>query len=1382
MFKRVLAFCIAFIIAIPLGLAIIPETVVDAALNTKGQATVNDGVFQCVPTPGEVVIDGDFSEGEWDWSGRLISYDNIDYSDVYRVEVASMWDSENLYMGFKFTDTSPMVNIKDPVLEPTWTWVGDSIQLRTLTDRTRGWMTVSYYQVTDVGSLFYEFIDENDHVGYITEPGSSKLNKINYQAGEPKAICLDAEVKYKRWEDNRGYNVELKIPFRMMFSTAQPKTAGTRFNLGIECYWCDMTGDSYREHWEFLQGGGAGNIKNWKEIELLSSGNVTPRQYIHDDKDRPLGTIHIPVKVPKQAKKITLVVEDNKGTRISNAVNEWTVDEKSIIGEEDGCYIVDTLWDGTGLDGYMVAPGEYTVRGIWHEGIVPYFDEAAYNPGNPPWPDSTGNGSWASDHHPPVSITSIGDKVYIGSENCESGTGIFMIDNDGTKLWGIKRGAHMLASNDDYVFALPGNDFYADTTKGNTYVMRLDADTGKFAPFFLNGEQRDLQLYISDILDLDSSKYMPRIEGFAANNEYFVLATANDDPYKTYSGAGYMKYGDIINVVDAQSGVLKKRIALDGVGKVAFGENGLLYAIAKNKVAEVNIKTGKITYLPITAQEGEEFKNLTIDNDGNIVIYERTDRQLKVYNKAGKKLYEIGKKGGRAIVGWWEEDGLTHQVSAITVDSNDQIWVAEEWNYPRRISTWNKDGFVQDFIGGPGYMAAGGSLHNEDPEKVYCGPNEMILDRENHTYKMSRVLYVPNWDKGQDFLLNVNGNTRVTHFRSDASGEMHNYIYLAHERDGAVLYKENDDGSFQPFWATGRTDNLFSGTGYGKYVPALDADIYRSSPSITSRKLKAQFDNMTNRQYIWNDWDGDGAIEADECEFWLYNNGRSLTLNGSWGGTITNDFEFTVTEDYTSETQRTPRSLYKVSPDYYREGGLPVYSWKSFKQIDVETFPFDGDNILTEGGTIISVRDLDGQSGTSYYNGIKCIDPETGEDLWWYANPYAGVHGAQKGPKISDDGAVVGTIKVMGTVPVDRGGEVFCIRGYLGEDYLFTTDGYFVQTLFRDGRIPMLKLPDNYEDAVGMDMSLYSENGEPWSGIFVKHTDGEVRLLSSTAGPSIIICRVEGLDTITDIAPFKIKVTKAMLDEAYAYNTSDPVEATTEEETAVSNGYAIAKIDKEMTIDGETGDWVGVGTDLTIAKDGIEENGTATLAYDDENLYALYVINDNSPMVNNGNEYQKLFKTGDLCDLMLSNTASTSGSTKLGDKRISMGVFDGKPVAVLSEPVSDKEQTYRYSSPVTTLDFDYVGLIEDAEVAITRDTDTGMYILEAKLPLASIGIDGKVGKNVTGDVGIVISDEIGATNRARIYWSNKETELVYDVPGEATLYPNKWSKMYFAEK
>ncbi len=1384
MIKRIMSalLAVAMLVSLAAVMPSLPDAVnpletASAAVNTEGRATVNEDTLQIVPAPGEVVIDGIIGDDEWDWSGRLIGYNDYDFKDIYYVEVAAMWDKENLYMGFKFIDDDPMLTLYDPILEPSWTWRGDSIQLRTITDRSRGWWTISYYDKKDMASLYLTYPDEDDTVGYVTEPGGTKLINTSAIGGSPQNMNFDAEVKYRKWDDGGGYNVELKIPFQMMYLSTYGVGANTTFNLGIECYWGDPKGESNNEYSIFLQGGGYTNTMGWKPAELLAEGNVTLREYIHDAENTSPGTIPLRVKVPKHAKKITLVVEDKKGTRIANAVNEWDVTEDCIVGEEGDNYIVETLWNGTDMQGYMVAPGEYVVKGICHDGIVPYFDEAAYNPGNPPWPSSSGNGSWASDHHPPVAITSIGDKIYIGSSNCESGTGIFMTDNEGKKIWGIKRGAERLTSNDKYVLSLPGNDFYADTTKGDAYLMRLDAETGSFRPFTLNGEQREMQLMLSTILGLNPNGVIPEQVGLAANNDYILIATAKDNK-KAQQDIGIVNFGSYINVLDAESAVLLKKIAVDDVGEVAAGKDGMFYAIANGGVIEVNPQTGKVTQLPVKEEQGEEFKEIAVDNDGNFVIFEKTDRQLKIYSKTGEKLYEIGKKGGRALEGYWDEGGFTHQVSSLTVDSKGQIWVVEEWNYPRRISVWNKDGLVKDFIGNPGYMGAGGALHNDDAEKVYCGANEMIMDRETHTYKMNRVLYVPDLSKGECFELGVTDNVKVTHFRSDASGEMRNYIYKPSGGQGSVLYVENEDGSFRPFWATGLVSDIGNGFGYGKYIPSYDSMVYRPDESYDPSDVFKHFKAISgDTQYMWNDWDNDGAFEYDECEFWHTNYYKATAMAG-WGGTITSDFKMAVTSRESDVSPRTPRQLYILSPDYFRDDGLPVYTFNSFDYVDTETFPFNGDNILTEGGTIISVRDLDGNSDIGYYSGIKCIDPETGEDLWWYNNQYAGVHGSHGSP-IQQPGMVVGPIKVLGTVPTASGKEVFALRGNMGNDFLFTTDGYYVQTLFRDGRIPMLRLPDTYEEALGLDMSKFSENGEPFSGTMVRHSDGKVRLLSSTAGPTIIIVRVEGFDTIQDIEPINITLTPEMLTEAYIFNNTDP-EALVFGNEESSNGYGIARTTKEITINGETSDWIGLGSDLAISKDGIEENGTARLAYDDENLYALYVINDKSPMVNMGNEYQKLFKTGDLCDIMLSNTNNSSGTTGEGDIRITLSEFEGKPVAVLTKWKTDGEkQPYRYASPVNTLDFDYVGLIDDAEVSIVKDAENGLYILEAKLPLASIGIKAEANKNITGDVGIITSDEVGNANKARIYHFNKDTGLVSDVPGEAVYYPSQWGKMYF---
>ena len=42
------------------------------------------------------------------------------------------------------------------------------------------------------------------------------------------------------------------------------------------------------------------------------------------------------------------------------------------------------------------------------------------------------------------------------------------------------------------------------------------------------------------------------------------------------------------------------------------------------------------------------------------------------------------------------------------------------------------------------------------------------------------------------------------------------------------------------------------------------------------------------------------------------------------------------------------------------------------------------------------------------------------------------------------------------------------------------------------------------------------------------------------------------------------------------------------------------------------------------------------------------------------------------------------------------------------------------------------------------------------------------------DLGVIYSDAKGDNRAARVYWSNKDTGLVADVPGEIMATPNLW--------
>ena len=50
----------------------------------------------------------------------------------------------------------------------------------------------------------------------------------------------------------------------------------------------------------------------------------------------------------------------------------------------------------------------------------------------------------------------------------------------------------------------------------------------------------------------------------------------------------------------------------------------------------------------------------------------------------------------------------------------------------------------------------------------------------------------------------------------------------------------------------------------------------------------------------------------------------------------------------------------------------------------------------------------------------------------------------------------------------------------------------------------------------------------------------------------------------------------------------------------------------------------------------------------------------------------------------------------------------------------------------------------------------------------------QAGKDYKADLGAVFSDTTGTNRAARVYWSNKATGLVNDVPGETMGSPKLW--------
>lgn len=73
------------------------------------------------------------------------------------------------------------------------------------------------------------------------------------------------------------------------------------------------------------------------------------------------------------------------------------------------------------------------------------------------------------------------------------------------------------------------------------------------------------------------------------------------------------------------------------------------------------------------------------------------------------------------------------------------------------------------------------------------------------------------------------------------------------------------------------------------------------------------------------------------------------------------------------------------------------------------------------------------------------------------------------------------------------------------------------------------------------------------------------------------------------------------------------------------------------------------------------------------------------------------------------------------------------------------------------------------------------FRLEASIPLTTLGFTPDAGKTYSLDMGAIFADPPGTTRAARVYWLNKATCLVSDVPGEIMATPNLWGTAKLTE-
>ena len=327
---------------------------------------------------------------------------------------------------------------------------------------------------------------------------------------------------------------------------------------------------------------------------------------------------------------------------------------------------------------------------------------------------------------------------------------------------------------------------------------------------------------------------------------------------------------------------------------------------------------------------------------------------------------------------------------------------------------------------------------------------------------------------------------------------------------------------------------------------------------------------------------------------------------------------------------------------------------------------------------------------------------------------------------------------------------------YMGEIYVYTTDGLLVTTLGGDTRTsPFWPYP---QQKIGMPITGLSFEAEQFWPFMFGEDDGNVYLAVGKWHASIV--RLDGLDTVQRVDLGYIKVTEDDLVGAAALRDEASVKDKLRSEIDVHHlsGGISASPDRWPT-----DDWAN-----------IDANSSFQLGTDGKNLIVFYRTNQPQLLRDSAAEFPFVFTQGGGLDLMVRPQGpSDERQVQVGDARLFVTERDGKLLAVLYRQKSDKPgNRVTFASPVSEVGFDDV---EDVSDRVQLAEDGGNY--EIAVPLSLLGLDPSKGKVYRGDVGLVLSDGVRA--QARVYWHNKADAMTADVPSEARLNPSQWGLFRF---
>lgn len=1063
---------------------------------------------------------------------------------------------------------------------------------------------------------------------------------------------------------------------------------------------------------------------------------------------------HPPVAVKftlKEAGLVTLVIEDEAGRRVRNLVSETPFPAGRNTAWWDGM-------DDLGRDpeaarhgvyhvpGQFVRPGTYRVRGLFHKDISLRYEFPVYTAGSPAWNTEDRTGAWLANHSPPCAALFVpadrapGGKalVYLGSYVSEGTHGLAWVDLDGRKVGGVNwvggnwTGAPFLAGDGGAnavtsVFAYAGSVWRTEKGRDAEAELRITALTP-------HGDQPVAR----HTWPLPAGS-----TGADADVEHEMGGMAARDGVIAVSLRRLSK----ILFIDARTGAVLRETPLGDPRGLAFDRSGKLLALSGNKL--VGLAPSGAVEAPSEGPDSalEDPQRIAFDREGNLFISDHgRSHQVKVFSPGGRLLRAIG-HAGEPKGGTYDPEHMNHP-TGLAIDERQQLWVTETDQQPKRVSVWTLDGkFVKAFYG-PAEYGGGGALDPQDPAQFHYNGMTFKLD----------------WERGSFEPMNI-------YYRAEQAGLKLGFrnappqtaIYRNGKRYFTNCYNNNPTGGSGTSFLFAERDGVAvpcAGFGRAQQWDVLKEDAFKSRwPAGVTEKKDEWREPVC---FAWSDLNADGLAQPEEV---------SMTKAAASGVTVMPDLSFVCA--------RLGSNSVRFAAQRFTEAGVPVYDLERGEVVAGDVSgpkSSGGDQALVhpDGWTVVTL-------GVAPFSPYSLCGVFKGEAKWSYPSPWPGLHASHEAPTPEFPGELLGTTRLLGGFIEPRGGDagpLWCVNGNFGPMYLFTADGLFVKTLFRDVRqgkpwqMPVAQR--------GMSLDEQSPHDENFWPSIAQTPEGKVFLYDG--GHSSLV-RVDGLDSIRRLPDHKIRITESDLKAAREWQLQTEAGR---QKNAGQKRLVVAIRKEAPTPDGELGDWAGAewapidqrGVKAWFNSNSKPYDVAAAAAVSADRLYVAFRTGEKDLLKNAGGVAHAPFKTGGALDLMIgADPKADPKRTKAagGDLRLLVTIVKDKPLALLYRavvPGTEDKARVPFSSPWRTIHFDRV---DDVTAQLQFAAKDGTF--EFSIPLATLGLLAESGVTLKGDLGVLRGS--GSETTQRVYWSNKATGITADVPSEAELTPQLWGSFRF---